>query len=861
MSASPARTRATARPLLRSLIAGAAALLMAAPFVPAAHAQTNDAPSATIRRTTNGIPHILADDWEGLGYGYGYAFAQDNICTAADFYVTVAGERSKYFGPDATWRFHGNSSTYNNLDSDFFYKKVNASGRIEEILSMAPPHGPRPELVEGVAGYVAGYNQYLAEVGGPDGISDPRCQGAGWVRPITAIDAWRRFYQLASLASTGVAVAEIGSAQPPTPSAPFPSSGKTAEALLQENATELDERLGIELGIGSNAYGLGKEVTANGRGMVLGNPHFPWQEGERLYQSHLTIPGRVNVSGASLYGVPIILIGHTDGLAWSHTVSTARRFAIYEVQLVPGAPTKYRVDGEIKDMIPTEVTVEVKQDDGSITEETRTLYSTEYGHVLNGIVGLPIFPWTPERAFTIFDANDHMRYLNHFFEKNQAQTVEELFEVIKRNLGIPWVNTMAADKDGRTLYSDVSVVPHIDDAKTQVCSTPVGQAAQSLRVWVLDGSRSDCAPGTDDDAPAPGIFGPQNLPHLFRDDFISNMNDSYWLTNPAEPIEGFDAIIGDERAARTLRTRLGLRILEDRASGADGMAGTKWTQPQLMDAVFNNRQYAAELVRDDVVEMCRQQGGFAPNSSGGFTALGDACDILENWDLRDDLDSPGAILFRRFWTHADDASPSPWVNGFDVNDPVNTPNTLNTENAQVREALGTAVEDLNAAGIPLDGTLRDFQYEERGVRIPIHGGPGTLGVFNAISASWDPAAGYNDIYHGSSFVMVVNFTDGPCPDANAIVTYSQSEDVTSPYYNDQTLMYSRKEWNDMHFCESEIAADPNLTVQVLDAAATSAPAAAADDALPATGGGLVAMGLALMALAGASWGRSRRAVA
>ena len=55
--------------------------------------------SAQIRYTTGGIPHILAHNWPDLGFGYGYAFAQDNICTMANDYVTVEAQRSRYFGP------------------------------------------------------------------------------------------------------------------------------------------------------------------------------------------------------------------------------------------------------------------------------------------------------------------------------------------------------------------------------------------------------------------------------------------------------------------------------------------------------------------------------------------------------------------------------------------------------------------------------------------------------------------------------------------------------------------------------------------------------------------------------------------
>ena len=72
--------------------------------------------------------------------------------------------------------------------------------------------------------------------------------------------------------------------------------------------------------------------------MVLGNPHFPWDGAERLYQAHLKIPGKLDVAGASLYGVPLVLIGHTRGLAWSHTVASAWRFTPFELTLSPQRP-------------------------------------------------------------------------------------------------------------------------------------------------------------------------------------------------------------------------------------------------------------------------------------------------------------------------------------------------------------------------------------------------------------------------------------------------------------------------------------------------------------------------------------------
>lgn len=54
---------------------------------------------ATITRTRHGIPHIVADDYESLGFGHGFATAETSICTLADTLMTARGERSRWLGP------------------------------------------------------------------------------------------------------------------------------------------------------------------------------------------------------------------------------------------------------------------------------------------------------------------------------------------------------------------------------------------------------------------------------------------------------------------------------------------------------------------------------------------------------------------------------------------------------------------------------------------------------------------------------------------------------------------------------------------------------------------------------------------
>ncbi len=786
-------------------------ILTAAVLAPAAAVAAEPSGDVTVRRGAEGTPHIKATTWEGLGYGFARSHAEDNLCVLADMYMTVRAERSRFLGPDASYPIRNTATNPNNLNSDFYWARVAKDRVVEDLVAKPYPLGPDDRIRAGVRGYVEGYNDFVREEGAK--TSDPACKGKPWVKPIEEIDVYRRFHQLSLLASQMAALDGIGGAQPPTPALPTGSGRSAEEAVAAVPPGEVDRRL-HEAGVGSNAIALGRDATDNGKGMLLGNPHQPWQGSERFYQSHLTIPGQLDVTGGSLYGVPIVNIGFNRDLAWSHTVSTARRFAIYEVQLVPGSPTTYVVDGQPREMKRTTVTVQARGSDGTLAPRTRTLYATDKGPMVTSIVGLPLFPWTSARAFSMFDANaeNFGRLLNHFFETNRAGSVAELQGILRKHLGIPWVNTIAADRAGDALYADIGSVPGVPDAKIAACSTPVGSALdQAERIQVLDGTRASCDPDSDPSAPSPRILPASRQPELKRGDYTENSNDSYWLSNARERLEGFPRVIGEERTERTLRTRLGLRIVEDELAN-----GGRFTQRELQDAMFNNRQFAAELWRDELVVMCRQMAPSVP---------GEACDILERWDRRDDLDSRGAVLFRRFAERAVVARPTPFDRPFDPADPIGTPNGLNTENPEVRSALPAAVEDLRSLGLPLDATLRQAQYEDRGGRIPLHGGTNVVGLFNVMVTTFKPdRGGYTDVSAGATYVQAVQYTDDQrCPvDGRTVLAHSQSTDPTSPFFGNGTRLFSAKEWVALPFCEADVLARTKLTQRFGSGAGTAA---------------------------------------
>jgi len=784
------------------VVAVAATLTFAGPVV-AAQADAKGL-KAKITRNAQGIPTIEAENYESLGYGYGYAFAQDNICTIADTYLTSNAERSKWFGPE-----EATPEGYSNLDSDLFYQRIKDQGTVKELMKRKAPSGPKKEVKQIVSGYVKGYNAYLAKTG-VDNLPDPRCAGQPWVRPITKQDVYQRFYELVLYASGGVAIDGQAQAQPP---APAPMNAVEADraaaeeitAEEEEQAAELSSALDLSEDTGSNGWGLGRDSTKGGGGIVLANPHFPWQGPRRFYQSHLVVPGKMNVSGASLFGVPLILIGHTEKLAWTHTVSTAYRFVPFELDLDPTDPTRYVVDGQSVPMESTAVTIDVKQADGSIAPFTRTLYSTRYGPITKEIANQSLFGWTNSNAYAMFDANaDNARLLNHYFDTDRAQSSKELLDILRKYQGIPWVNTIASDSKGKALYADIGAVPNVDNAKVESCSGALGAVTfPAAGLPVLDGSRSECALTTDEDAASEGLMGASKQPFLLRKDWVANGNDSYWLTNPESPLEGYPRIIGSERTQRSLRTRLGIKMIQDRLAGNDRFAGNKFTAANVRRLVFQNRFYAGELWRDQLVAFCSANPSMTGTS--GEVDVSEACPVLANWDLHINLNSNGAILFERFMDKVG-TSAARFSNPFDLSDPVNTPFGLSTTDPAVERGLADAVTDLRAAGLPLDASPAVGQFEVKGdERIPIHGGEGGQGVFNAISTIWEPGVGYSDVSAGSSFVMVTSFKKGSkCPKDRSILTYSLSENPNSKHYADQTRMFSRKEWVNPPFCADEV---------------------------------------------------------
>ena len=709
-----------------------------------------------IRWTSYGIPHVKAEDWGSLGYGFAYATAKDAVCVIARDVQMVNGSLSQYFGDSES-----------NLTSDVFHRAILTDTKLSEFAAQQSERSHRMN-----AGYVAGYNRFLRDK--KDQLPKS-CAGKDWVRPITESDLTRL--------AIGVGIRY--------------GLGRFQQQMVQASPTDDLEGLAkaqweLPVGIGSNAVAVGKDLTASGRSILLGNPHYPWRGSSRFHMIHLTIPGELDVMGVSLLNTNRVAIGFNKDIAWTHTVSTATRFTLYQLKLNPENAREYLYQGQYRPINEQKITVTSKDEKGELIQKGYSVYFTHFGPVIE----TDQLPWNERVAFSLRDAViDNYLTADTYDALGRATSTEEVEKAISIQ-GVYWTNTVASDRHGNAFYADISGTPNLNKQLLDRCR--IKAAGLSERLIVLRGDIKDCEWLEDPASSVSGALPPGQMPRLTRSDYVSNSNDSYWLSNPRAPLEGYSPIIGNEGTARSLRTRAGLSQISELIK-----TGNKISPSDIQDMLYNQRNFAAELLLDDVLKICNE-----PNRTS------EACGVLKNWDRTMTVDSRGGHLWREFWDSARKI-PDLFASPFDRSDPVNTPSGIDVSNKNVRQAVHDALEQasekLTKSSIGLDARLGDIQYAERnGKLIPIPGGEGWAGMFSMIRTRLQEGKGYTPIFHGNSYVQVISWDEEGDLSAQAMLTYSQSPEPDSPNYDDLTEIYSSGGWINLPFLEKEIASDPNL---------------------------------------------------
>ncbi|MFX1483691.1 MAG: penicillin acylase family protein [Promethearchaeota archaeon] len=113
--------------------------------------------------------------------------------------------------------------------------------------------------------------------------------------------------------------------------------------------------------VGSNNWAINGTKSSTGTPILAGDPHLTLQAPSVWYEAHIVVPGELDVTGTTFPGVPAVLIGHNDHVAYSFTNVGADVNDIFVEQLNPSNPNQYMYNGEYRNFTIHEENILTKE--------------------------------------------------------------------------------------------------------------------------------------------------------------------------------------------------------------------------------------------------------------------------------------------------------------------------------------------------------------------------------------------------------------------------------------------------------------------------------------------------------------------
>ncbi|HVS62844.1 MAG TPA: penicillin acylase family protein [Thermoanaerobaculia bacterium] len=382
----------------RALAAALVPTLLVACAGPEA-AERHTTAEATIYRDTWGIPHIYAEDAAAGLYASGWAQAEDRLEQILENYLFGLGEYAAAFGPGEADRW-----VRSDLESQM-WDHYGVSQRNYERL-------PAP-LREHLAAFVHGIADYMAAH--PDRVP------AWWGER------------------------EVDVYMPVAFSRQFIWSWPAGQAASDLRAIGLRPSYDVDLRA-SNQIALAPSRTTFGAAALIIDPHLSWFGRQRYWEVRLHA-GDIHISGFATAGFPYVNLGHNRHIAWAHTTGGPDTADVYELRLDPGDPTRYRYDGEWRELTSRSVELAVK---GENEPRRHTFWSSHHG---------PIVAREGERAYAAALAYaDEIGYLESKYWFMVAADVEGAKKALEVRQIMPQ-NVMVADTAGDIYYQRTGRVP------------------------------------------------------------------------------------------------------------------------------------------------------------------------------------------------------------------------------------------------------------------------------------------------------------------------------------------------------------------------------------------------------------------
>ncbi|CAN5776415.1 acylase [soil metagenome] len=492
----------------------------AGPTVPAARTDLPElARQVEIRRTTYGVPQILAENLTAAAFALAYVQLEDHGTGVISGMQAARGRMGLVDGE-------------RRIDAD-------ARARLRHARAMAAFDSLHADTRAFYTGFAEGMNHYIRVHG--DVLPD-------WMAPdftgpdILARDVvWPSAGALDALSQRSATMAPDTMQEASTPDA---LHSVAAQPPADYEGTAYDD-------VGSNAWALAPSRTTSGHAMLLRNPHLAWTAG--YYEAHVRVPGKLDFYGDFRIGGPFTVIGGFNPyLGFSTTNNASRSHEYYAFHVDPERPDHIVLDGVSRPLHRDIVTVEYRDGSG-IATATREFWSSDFG---------PVAHRDEERVY-VYRAAAHGSYRagEQWLEMMKAHSLEEWKDAMRIEARTT-SNFTYADRDGNIFYVWVSgapLLPHESGGDTAIVAT------RSDQVW------SRRAPFDS----LPQLLNPPG-------GYVRNENDSPHFTNLNAVLPDAYAF-PVERPTLRLRSQHALSLLHnDRTFSLEDVVETKHSMRMLL---------------------------------------------------------------------------------------------------------------------------------------------------------------------------------------------------------------------------------------------------------------------------------------
>jgi len=692
------RECAVIRVLLATLLVLASGVCLAQDPADDTAALWND---AALYRDEWGVPHIFADNPRAMAFAFGYAQAQDHLEPMLMAYRLANGRAAEVLGAVAA-------------DSDRLSIRLNHAGLARDAYGMAD--AVTRDLCEGFA---LGVNTWITE--------HPE-KAPAWAEGVSPADVLALLHRY----------------------------------LLSQQPFDFPDALHLLPGTSSaNAWAVGPSMSKTREPMLVINPHADYESSFQWYEAQL-VTRDMDVYGATLFGVPVIMQGHNSVLGWAlspNAPDTADVYVEFAEQAAPRDPgIIYQAEATVPsggvNFTESESRSFFVATESGFAENFENRLATGRGPVVDESEGRPL-SWRAG-GYRDFGA------LRQLYDMGLAQDLDEFNRVLDR-MQLSTFHTIYADAVGNIAYRYNATTGMRLDPATAMLNAGIASEGDANDFYAMP--LSTAGSHFEWGAPLP----PDSMPWILNPDsgYVQACGTPPWLVTSPSPIDAsaFPAwFIRDEDSYRAKRVRrlfsIGPRSFED-------------MQAMLFDTVS---PLAAEAV-PYLLAQAEANPEFVVSAHPDLQVM---LDILRDWNFLAEPGSTAMTCFHVWWSilRLDDAG-APWPNEsvhrlIQEDAPWFQERVLSSA-AEAAQLLRNEYQSLNVAWGDVHVIARgDQEY-------PLAGGHSGDPIFYAGDQLFDD--GKWRVNQGYGFAMVVRF--GDTPDAVSLAPFGSSENADSPHFADQ----------------------------------------------------------------------------